>query len=153
MKRRPGFLIKITVTAIALLLYVATGYAAGRSGNIPLEQIRLPWGFKIDIYAADVPDARSLALSPGGTLFIGTRKAGKVYAVLDRDGDFRADEVVILAKGLNMPNGVAFKNEALYVAEVSRVLRYDHIEKNLDSPPRPAISPETVGSVCRPGDV
>lgn len=139
MKRRPGFLIKITVAAIALLLYVATGYAAGRSGNIPLEQIRLPWGFKIDIYAADVPDARSLALSPRGTLFIGTRKAGKIYAVLDRDGDFRADEVVIFAKGLNMPNGVAFKNEALYVAEVSRVLRYDHIEKNLDSPPRPAI--------------
>jgi glucose/arabinose dehydrogenase len=107
--------------------------------GLPLDKIKLPPGFEISIYASNVADARSLALSPNGTLFVGTRPAGKVYAILDRNGDNKADEVITLAQGLNMPNGVAFRDGALYVAEVSRVLRYDNIEANLNNPPKPVV--------------
>lgn len=121
------------------LLFTTVGLAAGRSADLPLELVKMPAGFRIDIYATDIPNARSMVLSPQETLFVGTRKAGKVYAVRDRNADFRADEVVTLAKGLNIPNGVAFRNGSLYVAEVNRILRYDNIEKQIHSPPEPVI--------------
>ena len=61
------------------------------ASDLPLESIRLPEGFQIDIYAADVTNARSMDLSPGGVLYVGTRSQGDVYALVDRDGDFVAD--------------------------------------------------------------
>ncbi|MEJ2364382.1 MAG: sorbosone dehydrogenase family protein [Deltaproteobacteria bacterium] len=107
--------------------------------GIHLDEIKLPPGFQIDIYADKVENARSMTLGDEGTLFVSTRKAGKVYAIVDRNGDNKADEVITLARGLNMPNGVAFRNGSLYVAEVSRVLRFDHIEERLKNPPKPAM--------------
>jgi glucose/arabinose dehydrogenase len=104
-----------------------------------VEKIRLPAGFHIAVYAADVPGARSMVLSPGGTLFVGTRSDGKVYAVRDLNHDQKADEVDVIASGLNMPNGVALDGGSLYVAEVSRVLRFDSIEQRLKNPPRPVV--------------
>jgi glucose/arabinose dehydrogenase len=104
-----------------------------------LPEIRLPAGFRIEIFSNDVPNARSLCLTPSGTLFVGTRSAGKVYALVDRDRDGRADRVWTIARGLREPNGVAWKDGALYVAEVHRVLRYDGIEQRLDDPPAPAV--------------
>jgi glucose/arabinose dehydrogenase len=104
-----------------------------------LEKIKLRQGFRIEIYADNVPNARSMTLSPNGTLFVGTRKIGTVYAIVDRDGDTRADEVITLASGLNMPNGVAFRDGSLYVAEGHRVLRYDGIEARLKNPPAPVV--------------
>ncbi len=104
-----------------------------------LQAIKLPPGFKIDIYAENVEGARSMALGKQGTLFVGTRKAGKVYAVIDRNKDQSADEVLTLARGLNIPNGVAFRDGALYVAEVNRILRYDNIESRLNNPPPPKV--------------
>ena len=104
-----------------------------------LTQIELPQGFHIRIYAKGVPGARSLSLSPNGTLFVGTRSNGRVYALRDEDGDHRAERVIILASGLNRPNGVAFKDSDLYVAEISRILRYRNIEAHLDNPPQPEI--------------
>jgi glucose/arabinose dehydrogenase len=101
--------------------------------------ITLPPGFSIAVYAGNVPGARSMALGAKGTLFVGTRDTGKVYAVIDRNGDHVADEVITIASGLQMPNGVAFRHGSLYVAEVSRVLRYDNIEERLKNPPRPVI--------------
>ena len=139
MKRSFVYRLIRQATVVMILLASTIGIAAGKNTHIALESIRLPPGFKIDIYATGVPNARSMVLSPSGILFVGTRKAGKVYAVLDRNGDFQADEVVVLAKGLNMPNGVAFRNGALYVAEVNRVWRYDDIEKHIHSPPKPVI--------------
>lgn len=59
---------------------------------------------------------------------------GSVYAIKDTNGDHKADVIKVLATGLNMPNGVALRNGALYVAEVSRILRFDDIENNLDKP-------------------
>jgi glucose/arabinose dehydrogenase len=99
----------------------------------------MPPGFKISYYHEKVPGARSLTLSPKGTLFVGTRTEGALYALVDRDGDQRADEVYTLARGLNLPNGVAFRNGSLYVAEVNRILRFDNIESRLDSPPEPVV--------------
>jgi glucose/arabinose dehydrogenase len=80
-----------------------------------------------------------MTLSPRGTLFVGTRTAGNVYALLDKDQDYRVDEGYIIGRGMNMPNGVAFRDGSLYVAAVNQVLRYDNIEDNLDNPPEPVI--------------
>jgi glucose/arabinose dehydrogenase len=104
-----------------------------------LEMIKLPPGFQIETYAEGVSNARSMTMSPNGTLFVGTRQAGKVYAIVDRNKDNRADEVITIASGLRRPNGVAFRNGSLYVAEVSRVLRYDRIEERLYDPPEPVV--------------
>ena len=98
---------------------------------INLDQIKLPEGFRIRLYAGNLPNARSMVLGPGGVLFVGTRKAGRVYAVLDQNRDGIADKSYTIAEGLNMPNGVAFKDGSLYVAEVNRILRYDKIEQRL----------------------
>src|SRR5262249_26107459 len=121
---------------MGLLCVVPPAYSASA---LPLEKIKLSPGFSISIYARDVPDARSMTLSPNGTLFVGTRQTGKIYAVLDRDHDNIADTVMTIAQGLQMPNGVVFHNGALYVAEVNRILRYDNIEAHLTDPPPPVV--------------
>jgi glucose/arabinose dehydrogenase len=110
-----------------------------KSSSLPLEKIRLPEGFVIDVYAEGVTNARSMVLSPGGTLFVGTRDKGQVYALRDTNNDYYADVMHVIAKGLKMPNGVAFRDGSLYVAEVSRILRYDNIEQRLDNPPAPVV--------------
>jgi glucose/arabinose dehydrogenase len=125
--------------AVPLTAGTAAGAPEDWGHGLPLEKIKLPPGFRIDVYAYGLEGARSLALGAGGTLFVGTRGQGKVYAVRDRDGDFRADEVFTLASGLNSPNGVAFREGALYVAEISRVIRYDDVEARLADPPRPIV--------------
>jgi glucose/arabinose dehydrogenase len=107
--------------------------------TLPLERIKLPPGFEISIFASGVKDARSLTLSPNGTVFVGSRSAGNVYAVVDRNGDGKADEVITLARGLKSPNGVAFQEGALYVAEISRVLRFDDIERRLTGSSQPVV--------------
>jgi glucose/arabinose dehydrogenase len=129
---------RLPLLALALLPLVCA-CSASSPGRLPLETIKLPPGFRVSLYAAGVEDARSMALGERGTLFVGSREAGKVYALPDRDGDGRADEVITITEGLEMPNGVAVRGGALYVAEVSRVLRYDGIEARLKSPPRPAV--------------
>lgn len=108
------------------------------AGDLPLHEIRLPPGFGISLYADNVPGARSMALASDGTLFVGTR-GDKVYALPNRDGDHRADAVITLLRGLNTPNGVAFRDGALYVAEINRILRYDNIATRLKNPPKPVV--------------
>jgi glucose/arabinose dehydrogenase len=96
-------------------------------GAVPhLDQIKMPPGFSIELFADKVPGARSMALAPDGTVFVGTRQ-NVVYAVVDRNRDNKADEVLTLASGLTSPNGVAFKDGALYVAEISKVSRFDGV--------------------------
>jgi glucose/arabinose dehydrogenase len=119
------------------LLACAPGQGAPAGGSrLPLGSIRLPPGFKIALFA-EVPGARSLALSPGGVLYVGTRDAGKVYAMVDRDKDGRADRVHTIASGLDTPNGVAWREGTLYVAEISRILALDGIDGRLENPPKP----------------
>jgi glucose/arabinose dehydrogenase len=101
-------------------------------------EIKLPPGFKIEVFADNVPNARSMTISPEGVLFVGTRD-NKVYALLDTNKDYKVDNVVTIASGLNSPNGVAFRNGSLYVAEISKVWRYDNIIDNLNNPPSPVL--------------
>lgn len=105
----------------------------GSSAKLPLNKIKLPEGFSISVYA-EVEGARSMVMSPSGTLFVGTQGAGKVYAVKDINGDHIADKKWLIASGLNNPNGVALKNGALYVAEISKVTKFPNIEQNLANP-------------------
>jgi glucose/arabinose dehydrogenase len=109
------------------------------TGDLPIDRIKLPEGFKIEVYAENIPNARSMALSPNGTLFVSTRSKGYVYALRDENNDHRIERVDTIAKGLKLPNGVAFRDGALYVAEVNRVIRYDDIESQLDNPPEPVV--------------
>jgi glucose/arabinose dehydrogenase len=108
------------------------------SKSLPLSSIKMPDGFKIDVFA-EVNNARSLAISPSGIIYVGNRDGDKVYAVKDSDGDFKADKRWVIASGLNMPNGVAFKDGDLYVAEVNRILKFPQIESKLSNPGEPTV--------------
>lgn len=138
MVRRSLWVILLHITGLAAgcLLGTALPIAAA---TFPLHTITLPAGFRIQVYAAPVPDARSMVLSPDGTLFVSSRRAGNVYAIRDHDGDYQADTILTIAKGLQMPNGVALHGDSLYVADVNRILRYDNITARLHSPPEPVV--------------
>jgi glucose/arabinose dehydrogenase len=121
--------------------------ASTASPDLPLNLIKLPQGFTIEVYASGVANARELALGPKGTVFVGSRNkpnGDKVYALVDKNGDQKADQVLVIAKGLNEPNGVAVHNGALYVGEISRVTRFDNIESRLESPGEPVVVNETL---------
>ncbi len=118
---------------------------------LPVDRIKLPPGFKISVYA-HVPGARSMALGPAGTLFVGTREMqGAVYAVVDTDHDGKADKRYLLAGSLFMPNGVAVRDGNLYVAEVNRVIRFDDIENHLAAPPPPVVVNDTFSKATHHG--
>jgi glucose/arabinose dehydrogenase len=102
--------------------------------DVKLDQIKLQPGFKIEVWAADIPNARSMAISDNGIVFVGNRQEKNVYALVDENGDGKADSKFILAEGLKMPNGVAYKDGDLYVAEVSRILRFKDIKNTLSNP-------------------
>jgi glucose/arabinose dehydrogenase len=121
---------------VFFMFFIATSCS---SHSLELDQVRLPEGFSIDVFAEPVPGARSLALGSNGTVFVGSRDEGKVYALLNRKKGKNADTVLTIATDLNMPNGVAFHNGALYVAEIGRILRYDDIESHLNNPPKPVV--------------
>lgn len=108
------------------------------SASLPLEKIKLPARFSIAVFA-EVDNARSLAISPSGTVFVGNRNGNSVYAVRDTDGDHKADKRWVIASGLNSPNGVAFRDGDLYVAEISRIIRFDDIEEKLNDPGSPVV--------------
>jgi glucose/arabinose dehydrogenase len=124
----------LRLLAFAWFGVLAFGAEAQR---LPTDKIKVPPGFTVSVFASGLANARSMAWGDKGTLFVGTQGAGKVYAVRHKDG--KATQVFTLASGMNMPNGVAFRDGALYVAEVDRILRYDDIESRLDSPPAPVV--------------
>ena len=96
--------------------------------------LNLTDGFTISVYA-EVEGARSLTKSPNGTIFVGNRSGDKVVALQDTNKDGKADKTYIIATGLKTPNGVAFHKGDLYVAEISRILKFSNIESQLDNPP------------------
>ncbi|QIA08245.1 PQQ-dependent sugar dehydrogenase [Draconibacterium halophilum] len=133
---------------LALLLFIFTATLACTSSDktekpLPdyetVPQINLPDGFKIHVYAENVDNARSMVLGDKGTLFVGSRTAGKVYAIIDKDQDYQADQVIVIADNMNQPNGVAFLNGDLYVAEISKIWKFENIEEHLNSPPAPVL--------------
>lgn len=125
----------VAVLAAAVLSVQSPGPSAER----PVDQIKVPPGFSVDVYATGVRNARQMALGAKGTLFVGSRSAGNVYAVIDKDGDHKAEQVLTIATGLTSPSGLAFRDGALYVAEISRLMRYDDIESRLENPPAPVV--------------
>ena len=121
-------------------LALAAAFVAGAATAAPpIERLKLPPGFKVEVYADKVENARSLALGDKGTVFVGTRSEGSVYALVDSNRDGKVDEVVTIVRGLNAPSGVAFRDGALYVAEINRILRFDNIEASLKNPPIPVV--------------
>ena len=115
-------------SAFVLLVLLAAAPMSAQGAD--LSRLRLPEGFSIRALTLDAPDARQMALAPNGTLFIGTRRQGRVYAIPNALSA-ESPEVLTLAEGLKMPNGVAIANDDLYVAEVSRVLRFPSIAAQL----------------------
>ncbi|HEY2136058.1 MAG TPA: PQQ-dependent sugar dehydrogenase [Xanthobacteraceae bacterium] len=109
---------------------------AAAPDKLPVDRLKAPKGFKIEVYAAGIPNARSLRLGDKGTLFVGNRVLDKVYAVVDKGGK---REVKVIASGLDRPNGLAFHDGTLYVAEGTQISRLDKIEDNLDTPPKPVV--------------
>jgi glucose/arabinose dehydrogenase len=135
----------MTIRLCALIAAVFTMVLSAQclhADSVQLQSLKLPPGFSITLYASGVKNARGMALGEKGTLFVGSMKEGRVYAVVDHDGDHRADRVYTLAKGLELPVGVAYRNGSLYVSAVDRILRYDEIEKHLSDPPAPVVVTE-----------
>ncbi|MDJ0655245.1 MAG: sorbosone dehydrogenase family protein [Xanthomonadales bacterium] len=124
----------LALLAVAVWLVSASAHA-----KVRLDQIRLPDGFSISVFADDVDNARAMAMGDQGTLFVGSRRRGNVYAVVDRDGDFKADQVYTIARGLELPSGIAFRDGTLYIGAVSTIYRMDDIENRLDNPPEPVV--------------
>ena len=111
---------------------VAQPPAPKAPGEIPIDKIKVPQGFKVELWAHGINNARVMTWGDKGTLFVSSRVAGNVYAIVDQGGQ-RVTKTI--AKGLNLPNGVAFKNGTLYVAEIHRITKMEGIEDKLDSPP------------------
>src|SRR5258708_40159 len=120
--------------AAAKLAPVAAPPIAAAVDKLPTAKLKLPPGFNIEVYAAGMANARSLALGNKGTVFVGSRLVDKVYGIENKDGK---RSVKIVASGLYRPNGVAFKDGTLYIAELSKVSKIDKVEDNLDSPQKP----------------
>ncbi|MAD59204.1 MAG: sorbosone dehydrogenase [Flammeovirgaceae bacterium] len=123
----------IIIIIFSFLLVLAKSYPTGSELEELLNKISLPDGFKIDIYASDVENARSMTISPSGTVFVGNRKADNVFALMDNDKDGKVDKKYLITdKLINMPNGVVFHNGDLYVAEVNKIWLFKDVEKNLE---------------------
>jgi glucose/arabinose dehydrogenase len=112
-------------------------HMTGRSAkDLPVDKLKAPAGFKVEVWAEGIPEARSLALGDKGTVFVSNRLAKNVYAVVDKGSE---REVKTVLKGLNAPNGLVFNKGTLFVAERDKITRYDGIEDNLDNPPQPKV--------------
>jgi len=104
--------------------------------KLPTAKLKLPEGFNIEVYAAGLTNARSLRVGDNGTVFVSTRVLDRVYAVTEKDGK---NEVKTLARGLNSPNGLAYHNGTLYIAEINKISKIDNVEAQLDNPPKPTV--------------
>jgi glucose/arabinose dehydrogenase len=118
--------------AAAKLAPIAPPPIPAAADKLPTAKLKVPAGFNIELYASGIANARSLAEGDKGTIFVGSRLVGNVYAITtDKDGK---RTVKTIASGLHRPNGVAFKNGTLYIAELSKVSKVEKAEDNLDSP-------------------
>jgi glucose/arabinose dehydrogenase len=104
--------------------------------KLPVAQLKVPHGFKLEVYASGMANARSLARGDKGTIFVSTRLLNRIYAITEKDGK---REVKSLYSDLFRPNGLAFKDGTLYIAELNKISKVEHIEDNLDNPPKPVV--------------
>ena len=122
--------------AAAKLAPIAPPPIAAAPDKLPIAKLKVPAGFNIEVYAAGLANARSLAVGDKGTVFVGSRLIDKVYAIVNKDGK---REVKVLVSGLYRPNGLAFKDGTLYIGELSKISKIEKVEDNLDSPPKPVV--------------
>src|SRR5437660_2712843 len=115
---------------------VAPPPLAAAADKVPVDKLKVPKGFKVDVYASGIPNARALRLGDKGTVFVSNRTLDKLYAVVDKGGK---REVKVIAKDLYRPNGIALHNGTLYIAELSQISKIDKIEDNLDNTPKPTV--------------
>jgi len=122
--------------AASKLAPVAAPPIPAAADKLPTAQLKLPPGFNIEVYASGIANARSLRVGDKGTVFVGTRFGNKVTAVVKKDGK---TELKTVASGLYRPNGLAYHNGTLYIAELSQISKIDNVEANLDNPPKPTV--------------
>jgi glucose/arabinose dehydrogenase len=115
---------------------VAPPPIAAAADKLPVDKLKVPAGYKIEVWASGIGNARSLTMGDKGTVFVGSRLLDKVSAVVEKDGK---REVKVIASGLYRPNGVAFHKGTLYIAELSQISKIDNIEDQLDNPPKPTV--------------
>jgi glucose/arabinose dehydrogenase len=106
------------------------------SEKLPIAQLKVPKGFKVEVYASGIANARSLRLGDGGTVFVSNRQLDKVYAIPAGSGK---REPKVIASGMDRPNGLAFHNGTLYIGEGTKISKLERIENNLDNPPKPLV--------------
>ncbi|MGE5639085.1 MAG: PQQ-dependent sugar dehydrogenase [Clostridia bacterium] len=124
-------------------------HMTGRDAKeLPVSSLKVPAGFKVEVWADGVPEARSLALGDNGTVFVSNRNAKSIYAVIDKGGKREVKEIL---KGLDSPNGIVFHKGTLFVAERGRITRYDGIEGKLDSPGEPKVVVDNLDPDRQPG--
>src|ERR1051326_8049895 len=109
---------------------------AAAADKVPVDKLKVPKGFKVEVYASGIANARSLRLGDKGTVFVSNRNLDKVYAIVDKGGK---REVKVIASGMHSPNGIAFHKGTLYIAEIERISKIDNIEAVLDNPPKPTV--------------
>ena len=118
------------------------------ASELPVNKLRVPPGFKIEVWADGVPEARSLALGDKGTVFVSNRNLSNVYAITDRGGK---REIKTIFKGMKSPNGIVFNKGTLFIAERHRITRYDGIEDRLDNPPEAKVVIDNLDPNNQPG--
>lgn len=123
-------------TAAAKLAPVAPPPLPAPPEKLPTAKLKLPAGFHIEVYASGIANARSLRVGDKGTVFVGTRFGNKVTAVVKQGGK---TELKTVASDLHRPNGLAYHDGTLYIAEVSQISKIDNVEANLDNPPKPTV--------------
>jgi len=123
-------------SAGSTLAPVAPPPLATAADKLPVDKLKVPKGFKVELYASGIPNARSLRLGDKGTIFVSNRTLDKIYAIVDKDGK---REVKVIAKDLYRPNGIALHNGTLYIAELSQISKIDAIEDHLDNTPKPTV--------------
>lgn len=136
---RDRSLILITAASLCLLFGLSgcedSDKNQNNNNNNSLSWVNLPNGFRMEIYADNVTNARGMARGAQGTLFVGSSGAGIVHALRDTNNDNIADRRWTIAENLDRPVGLAFRDGDLYVSAVSKILVYRNIENELDSPP------------------
>ena len=126
-------------TLLVLAATVACTRATPATKPADLSRLTLPAGFRMEVYASGVEQARELAIGAKGTVFAGSFDAGNVYALVDADHDGRAERVLTIASGFDKPSGIAFHDGDLYIAAMSRIYKLNEIEAHLDAPPKPEL--------------
>jgi glucose/arabinose dehydrogenase len=122
--------------AAAKLAPVAPPPLPAAADKLPVDKLKLPAGFHIEVYASGIANTRSLRVGDKGTVFVGTRFGNKVTAIVKKDGK---TELKTVASGLYRPNGLAYRNGTLYIAELSQISKIDNVENVLDNPPKPTV--------------